>query len=63
MANETGNFQVGKSFDALLIDLASSSSPVHLFPDETMDERIQKFFMLGDDRNITKVFVAGRNIK
>ncbi|CAG7729671.1 unnamed protein product [Allacma fusca] len=61
--NVTGNFHVGKSFDALHIDLASDSSAVHVFSNEGLVEIIQKFIMLGDDRNIAQVFVAGRIVK
>jgi len=58
-----GNFQVGKSFDALHIDLASTGSPMHLFPGEGLNDMVQKFIMLGDDRNICQVFVDGRKVK
>ncbi|CAG7713642.1 unnamed protein product [Allacma fusca] len=51
-----GNFEVGKSFDALHIDIASTGSPIHLFPGESLDDMIQKFIMLGDDRNIIQCF-------
>ncbi|KAK2565376.1 Guanine deaminase [Acropora cervicornis] len=55
-----GNFEVGKDFDALLIDVEAQNSAFDCFDrDNTMDV-IQKFLMLGDDRNILKVFVAGR---
>jgi len=63
MDKEIGNFQVGKYFDALHIDLASTGSPIHQFPDETLNQMIEKFVMLGDDRNICQVFVEGRKVK
>jgi len=63
MDKEIGNFEVGKSFDALHIDLASTGSPIHLFLGETLPQMIEKFIMLGDDRNICQVFVEGRKVK
>uniref|UniRef100_A0A1A9VG03 Guanine deaminase n=1 Tax=Glossina austeni TaxID=7395 RepID=A0A1A9VG03_GLOAU len=69
----TGNFVVGKQFDALLID--TSKAPLHNFgfyssndyekkPDELkLLEMVQKFIYVGDDRNIQRVYVAGKQIK
>lgn len=61
--NEIGNFQVGKSFDALVVNLASSFSPVDVFPGNDITELVQKFIMLGDDRNVVSVFVNGQVVK
>lgn len=61
--NEIGNFQVGKSFDALVVNLASSFSPVDVFPGNDIIELVQKFIMLGDDRNVVSVFVNGQVVK
>ena len=73
MDNVTGNFVVGKEFDALLID--TSIYPLHNFgayneeayaaksAEMKLLEKVQKFIYVGDDRNIVKVFVAGRQIK
>lgn len=63
MDQEIGNFQVGKSFDALVINLVHELSPVDSFPEKDIDDLIQKFVMLGDDRNIVKVFVNGQTVK
>lgn len=67
-----GNFEVGKDFDALLIDV--SVTPLDLFDvppikkmtgysNTDLDELIQKFVYAGDDRNIQKVFIAGKQVK
>lgn len=64
-----GNFAVGKDFDALLIDL--SRQPIDDFgvqqDNETTVQRlenlVQRFVYVGDDRNIVNVFVAGRKVK
>ncbi|KAI0203338.1 guanine deaminase [Astrocystis sublimbata] len=60
-----GNFEVGKEFDALLIDGTSSKPGVMTMIEEHDDERtiFDKFIMTGDDRNIKKVFVSGRQVK
>lgn len=63
MNKKIGNFEVGKDFDALHIDLASTGSPISLFLGETLPQMIEKFIMLGDDRNICQVFVEGRKVK
>lgn len=71
--NVCGNFAVGKDFDALLIDV--SKEPLDLFdiPSSVseksdashshLDKMIQKFVYAGDDRNIIKVFIAGKQVK
>ncbi|XP_069481910.1 guanine deaminase-like isoform X2 [Ambystoma mexicanum] len=56
-----GNFEVGKEFDALLINPGAEGSPFEIFANCTEDV-IQKFLYLGDDRNIKEVYVAGRNL-
>lgn len=67
-----GNFEVGKDFDALLIDTSLFPMPnfvlsemieQHLSPEEKVLELVQKFIFNGDDRNIVNVFVAGKQVK
>ncbi|XP_064595797.1 guanine deaminase-like [Liolophura sinensis] len=58
-----GNFQVGKDFDALLIDCDVTHSPFDTYPWDTMEDLVQKFIYQGDDRNITEVYVSGRRVK
>nr|XP_028604850.1 guanine deaminase isoform X2 [Podarcis muralis] len=55
-----GNFEVGKEFDALLINTKASDSPFELFTCDAFEDMIQKFLYLGDDRNIEEVYVAGK---
>lgn len=57
-----GNFEVGKEFDALLINPKASDSPFDLFAADTSEDIIQKFLYLGDDRNISEVYVAGKQV-
>lgn len=67
---------VGKKFDAILIDIFAHGSPIDKFeftselsakiePDENVkiSNYIQKFVLVGDERNIVKVFVDGRQVK
>ncbi|XP_053787845.1 guanine deaminase isoform X2 [Vidua macroura] len=57
-----GNFQVGKEFDALLINTKASDSPFDLFSADDFEDTLQKFLYLGDDRNISEVYVAGKQV-
>uniref|UniRef100_A0A182PQ74 Guanine deaminase n=1 Tax=Anopheles epiroticus TaxID=199890 RepID=A0A182PQ74_9DIPT len=67
-----GNFTKGKQFDALLIDtdpqpIGGYKLPESLTKNKTkvqlLLELVQKFVYVGDDRNIVKVYVAGKQIK
>ncbi|XP_004637186.1 guanine deaminase [Octodon degus] len=66
LENEIGNFEVGKEFDALLINPKASDSPIDLFHCDfafnAFEAIIQKFFYLGDDRNIEEVYVGGKQV-
>ncbi|XP_060066008.1 guanine deaminase-like isoform X2 [Ylistrum balloti] len=62
MEDHIGNFEVGKAFDALLVDPCVDGGPIDVFREDTMEDIIQKFIFLGDDRNILSVFVAGNDI-
>lgn len=67
-----GNFEVGKKWDAQLIDLDAKDSPVDIFewqaPDTSksesnlsrMDNMVAKWLFNGDNRNTTKVWVGGK---
>lgn len=71
--NVCGNFAVGKEFDALLIDISTGPLDIFDIPESVgeksnsahtkLDQMIQKFVYAGDDRNITKVFVSGKQVK
>lgn len=68
-----GNFTVGKDFDALLIDVSVEPLPIFDVPASVnekstashsrLDQMIQKFIYAGDDRNICKVFISGKQVK
>jgi guanine deaminase len=62
--DQIGNFQVGKSFDAIIVDLdVKSSSADYLSTYLTPQELLQKLVFVGDDRNVVKVFVNGKIVK
>ncbi|XP_075684214.1 guanine deaminase isoform X3 [Rhinoderma darwinii] len=55
----TGNFKVGKEFDALIINPEAKDSPFEVNSHVSKEEMLQRFLYLGDDRNIKSVYVAG----
>ncbi|XP_037634676.1 guanine deaminase [Sebastes umbrosus] len=60
--DRTGNFEVGKDFDALRVNVAAPDGPIDLIQCEEPKIILEKFLNLGDDRNIAEVFVAGRKV-
>ncbi|XP_056313755.1 guanine deaminase [Danio aesculapii] len=60
--DQIGNFEVGKDFDALRVNVCISDGPIDVFPGEGPKVILEKFLNLGDDRNITEVYVAGRQV-
>ncbi|XP_059175102.1 guanine deaminase-like [Physella acuta] len=57
-----GNFSVGKEFDAIVVNAYVKGGPFDVFVTDNIDDVIQKFIFLGDDRNIEEVYVAGRKV-
>ncbi|KAJ8678956.1 hypothetical protein QAD02_014743 [Eretmocerus hayati] len=62
MDDRIGNFEPGKEFDALVIDLSAPGSVLDDVQDYTLLEKLQRFIYSGDDRNIVEVYVAGRRV-
>ncbi|XP_010218460.1 PREDICTED: guanine deaminase [Tinamus guttatus] len=62
LENVIGNFEVGKEFDALLVNTKASDSPFDLFSSDAFEDTLQKFLYLGDDRNISEVYVSGKQV-
>ncbi|XP_017104668.2 guanine deaminase [Drosophila bipectinata] len=60
MDHLTGNFEAGKEFDALLVDVSVVDDPIRLL---NVDEMVEKFIYTGSDRNIIEVFVSGSRVK
>lgn len=55
---KVGSFEVGYEFDALVID----DSKLSVGPSRSLEERLQRFIYVGDDRQITHRFVRGQLI-
>ncbi|CAA9999904.1 unnamed protein product [Nesidiocoris tenuis] len=58
-----GNFEVGKDFDALVVDVEKSQDQTpstFTYEEHSVLERVQKLIFCGDNRNITDVYVRGR---
>uniref|UniRef100_A0A667X9W6 Guanine deaminase n=1 Tax=Myripristis murdjan TaxID=586833 RepID=A0A667X9W6_9TELE len=62
MDDHTGNFEVGKDFDALRVNVAAPEGPIDLVQVDEPKILLEKFLNLGDDRNIVEVYVAGRKV-
>lgn len=75
LSNKIGSFDVGKEFDAQLIDLSTKGSNVSIFPwQKVTNDKIQpngkdriklenivaKWLFNGDDRNVKSVWVRGK---
>ena len=58
LQDETGSFAEGKAFDALLVDTSTGGS-FDVFQD-SLEDLVEKFVNLGDDRHISAVYVQGR---
>jgi len=56
---KVGSFEKEYDFDALVIDDSSLGDTDHL----TIEERLQRFIYIGDDRNISERYVAGNKVE
>jgi len=61
LQERVGSFVIGKEWDALLVDVEESIDIFH--GNDDWRSVLEKFLFLGDDRCITKVWVAGRIVK
>ena len=62
MREETGTFTAGLWFDALLVDPLVPGSPFDVFEADATEDVVSKFFFLGDDRNIVRIWVGGADV-
>lgn len=59
-AHELGNFQAGKQFDALIIDVSKNPQiAFDRFGNIPLRDLFEKFIFCGDDRCVAEVFVSG----
>ena len=63
LEDKIGNFQVGKDFDALVIQAETDGVMTMLQEQDTVETMFEKFLISGDDRNIAEVYVKGRQLK
>ena len=61
IGDKVGNFEIGKEFDGLFVDL--NKGALDCFGHETAYDLLNKMIFLADDRNIVKVFVQGKIVK
>ena len=62
MEDRVGGFDVGKQFDAQRIRMNSYHDTV-LSGFESMEDIIQKFVFVGNDRNVVQLWIQGRLVK
>ena len=55
-----GNFEVGKEFDALVVDPCVERGPFDVFTTDSDRDVVEKFLFTGDDRNIEEVWIRGK---
>ena len=63
MQDQIGNFERGKKFDALIVDvegIISADSSLWEGDEDGSEAMVKKWVFLGDDRNIRKVYVDGQ---
>jgi len=63
MDRVVGSLEVGKKLDVLVVDVDSPGSAIDCFDREDVEERVQKWLFLGDDRNIDAIYVDGKLVK
>ena len=61
IGDKVGNFEIGKEFDALFINL--NKGALDCFGHESVHDLLDKMVLLADDRNVIKVFVQGKLVK
>ena len=61
LSDQLGNFEVGKFFDALVVNVYSNPQ-IPPSPSESLQNLFEKFIFCGDDRCINSVYVCGRKL-
>lgn len=69
LENKIGSLEVGKEFDALIVDAFQNGGQIDQYEytvttteEDYIEQLLQRFIYLGDDRNIIKIFVRGNEI-
>ncbi|KAF8938331.1 guanine deaminase [Dissophora ornata] len=63
LGDTIGNFEVGKEFDAILVNTAVKGSPLDVFAHDTVQTKFEKYLFVGDDRNNESVYVQGKKVR
>ena len=58
--DQVGTIEVGKSFDALLLEVAGGG--IDIFETDTKRDILEKLVNLGTEHNVSKVWVKGRSV-
>jgi len=66
LEHTVGSFVVGKSFDAVLVNVRNDAGNPALWGSDlapkSLEGMLEQFFFCGDDRNISRVYVQGKLI-
>ncbi|KAJ7510029.1 Metallo-dependent hydrolase [Mycena galericulata] len=66
LENSVGSFSVGKSFDAIQVNVRNDAGNPALWESDSaprsLEGMLEQFFFCGDDRNICRVYVQGKLI-
>ena len=62
LQDRIGNLQAGMEFDAFILSNSVEQSVVQVFDEDSVGDVLQKLLVLGDDRNVKRVFVRGRDV-
>ncbi|KAF9996711.1 hypothetical protein BGZ79_009563 [Entomortierella chlamydospora] len=63
LSDKVGNFEVGKEFDAILVNTTAPRSPLDIFAHDTVQTKFEKYLFVGDDRNNEKIYVQGLEVR
>ena len=62
IAEHSGTIDVGKHFDAILVDGNREDQAYEYWPGETREIQFERWINTGDDRNVTSVWVRGARV-
>lgn len=61
--DKIGNFEVGKEFDAILVNTQVENTPIDVFDHDSVETQFEKYLFVGDDRNNEKIYVQGKEVR
>ncbi|KAF9917794.1 hypothetical protein BX616_011273 [Lobosporangium transversale] len=63
LGSTIGNFEVGKEFDAIIVNTTASRSPIDIFPHDSIESKFKKYLFVGDDRNNERIYIQGKQVR